>query len=43
MVLMNLAYIPDDIIKSLSNFDHGWSKQFKQLMDDYNSKRTIAK
>lgn len=25
MILLNLAYIPDSVISSIENFDHGWS------------------
>jgi len=34
MVLLNLSYIPDDVIKKI-DFDAGWSLRFKQNMIDY--------
>ena len=35
MVLLNLAYIPDDVIKQIPDFRPGWQVKFKQLMDDW--------
>jgi hypothetical protein len=33
MVLLNLAFIPDDVVKNIENFEFGWSSKFKQLMN----------
>lgn len=43
MVLLNLAYIPDDVIKSIEDFKHGWSSKFKKLMTDYYSQDRYSK
>jgi phage pi2 protein 07 len=34
-VLLNLAFIPDDVIYKLQDFDHGWSFKFKEFMEEY--------
>ena len=33
MFLLNLAYVPDSVIRQLPSFEHGWQKKLKQLMD----------
>lgn len=33
-VLLNLAYIPDQVVRKV-DFDPGWSRRFRQLMDAY--------
>ena len=43
MVLLNLAYIPDDVVKQLEDFNHGWSFKFKKLMDEYYSQERFSK
>ena len=35
MVLLNLAYIPDEVIRKIQDFEPGWSTKFKQGMTDY--------
>lgn len=35
MVLLNLAYIPDNVILNIKDFEPGWSTRFKQAMIDY--------
>lgn len=42
VVLLNLSYIPDGVVKAITNFEAGWSTQFKELMDKHNSQFTIA-
>lgn len=34
MILLNLAYIPDEVVKKI-NFKPGWQKVFKQNMDEF--------
>jgi len=36
MILLNLAVIPDEVVKKI-DFDMGWSTRFKKLMDEYKS------
>jgi hypothetical protein len=36
MLLLNLAVIPDEVVKDIDfNFKPGWSRRFKKLMDKY--------
>ena len=35
MILLNLAYIPDDVVQQIQDFEPGWSTRFKQSMTDY--------
>ena len=35
MVLLNLAYIPDNVIMNMQDFEPGWSTRFKQAMTDH--------
>lgn len=35
MILLNLAYIPDSVVMKIDSFKPGWSKQFKELMEDH--------
>lgn len=37
ILLLNLAYVPDDVIKKLVDFNPGWSIKFKALMEEYHS------
>jgi len=34
MILLNLAYIPDSVVKQI-DFKPGWQKKFKAAMDNY--------
>lgn len=43
MVLLNLAYIPDDVVRQIEDFNHGWSFKFKKLMDEYYSHQRFSK
>jgi hypothetical protein len=38
LILLNLAFIPDQVIYDLEDFKHGWSYKFKELMNEYNKK-----
>ena len=35
MVLLNLAYIPDDVIHKTIDFEPGWSTKFREAMSEY--------
>lgn len=35
MILLNLGYLPDSVIQKISNFNPGWSMEFKRLMNDH--------
>ena len=35
IILLNLACIPDSVIRKIPHFNEGWSKQFLSLMNDY--------
>lgn len=35
MVLLNLAYIPDDVIHKIEDFEPGWSHKFREAMTEY--------
>lgn len=37
MILLNLAYIPDEVVHKI-NFRPGWSREFKRNMDEYKAK-----
>jgi len=39
MLLLNLSFIPDDVIKRMDNFKQGWQIQFKQHMDDWKQEK----
>ena len=34
MILLNLSYIPDDVVKNL-DFDPGWQRRFYAIMRSY--------
>ena len=34
MLLLNLAVIPDEVVKKI-DFNPGWSRRFKKSMDQY--------
>lgn len=35
LIMLNLAFIPDNVIKNLDFSQPGWSKNFKQDMENY--------
>lgn len=37
MVLLNLSFIPDSVVRKMAkhNFEPGWSEKFKEYMDEY--------
>lgn len=35
MILLNLAYIPDEVIKGIKNFEFGWSSKFKESIENF--------
>ena len=35
MILLNLSYIPDEIVQSVDFTKAGWSERFKNSMDEY--------
>ena len=35
IILLNLAIVPDTVIKKITSFEPGWQKQFLELMNDY--------
>lgn len=35
ILLLNIAYIPDDVVRSINFHKHGWSKTFKKSMEDH--------
>jgi len=35
VVLLNLAFIPDDVIKGIKSFENGWSFNFCEAMKKY--------
>lgn len=35
MVLLNLGYVPDEVVQSMTDFKPGWSLAFKSNMEDY--------
>ena len=37
MILLNLSYIPDEVIQKI-NFTPGWQKEFKKNMNEYKIK-----
>jgi len=38
MILLNLSYIPDEVVKEIRFDQPGWSEVFKNNMDDYKKK-----
>jgi hypothetical protein len=42
LVLLNLAYLPDEVIKGMTSFEPNWSLQFKELMTNYWRKEQFA-
>jgi hypothetical protein len=43
MVLLNLAFIPDEVVeKGLNHFKKGWHVDFKKAMDDYENKEQFV-
>lgn len=43
MVLLNLAYIPDDVVKGISDFNAGWGEKFKAAMIAYYQQDKFSK
>jgi len=37
MILLNLSYIPDEVVQKI-NFTPGWQKEFKANMEEYKKK-----
>lgn len=34
-ILLNMAIIPDTVVRRIPNFGRGWQKEFLRLMEDY--------
>jgi hypothetical protein len=43
MILLNLAFIPDDVIRKLESFKAGWGLNFKEFMQNYYAQPKFAK